>query len=81
MVNVMQQVGGALGLSILVTVFGTATRAAASHLSAAQAVASAESIRVHGMSASFTTAAIFDALALLIVIIAVRFRPAPATRD
>ena len=31
MVNVMQQVGGALGLAILVTIFGTASRAAASH--------------------------------------------------
>src|SRR5258708_12748583 len=30
MVNVMQQVGGALGLAILVTIFGTASRAAAS---------------------------------------------------
>ena len=31
MVNVMQQVGGALGLAILVTVFGTASRNAAAH--------------------------------------------------
>jgi EmrB/QacA subfamily drug resistance transporter len=78
MVNVMQQVGGALGLSILVTVFGTATRAAASHLPAALIAARAEAIKVHGMSASFTTAAVFDALALLIVIAAIRFGPAVA---
>src|SRR5215475_13128167 len=31
MVNVMQQLGGSLGLAILVTVYGTASRAAASH--------------------------------------------------
>jgi predicted MFS family arabinose efflux permease len=81
MVNVMQQVGGALGLSILVTVFGTASRAAASHVPAVLTAARAESIKVQGMSASFTTAAIFDAVALLIVIVAVRFRPVPAARD
>ena len=34
LVNVMQQVGGSLGLSILVTVFGTASRAAKHHISA-----------------------------------------------
>jgi MFS family permease len=32
LVNVMQQVGGSLGLSILVTVFGTASRAAKQHI-------------------------------------------------
>ncbi len=32
LVNVMQQVGGSLGLSILVTVFGTASRAAKHHI-------------------------------------------------
>jgi EmrB/QacA subfamily drug resistance transporter len=32
LVNVMQQVGGSLGLSILVTVFGTASRAAKHHV-------------------------------------------------
>jgi EmrB/QacA subfamily drug resistance transporter len=34
LVNVMQQVGGSLGLSILVTVFGTAARAAKNHVAA-----------------------------------------------
>ncbi len=90
MVNVMQQVGGALGLSILVTVFGTATRAASrlhaatGHLQAAagrlQAAASAEVVKVHGMSVSFSTAAVFDAVALLIVIAAIRFLPAAGQR-
>ena len=37
LVNVMQQVGGALGLSVLVTVFGTASRAANHHAVASTA--------------------------------------------
>ena len=71
MVNVMQQVGGALGLAILVTIYGTASRAAARHpLIAAQA----QHARVHGMAVSFTTAAIFDAIAFLVVLVAIRIR-------
>jgi EmrB/QacA subfamily drug resistance transporter len=81
MVNVMQQVGGALGLSVLVTVFGTASRAAARHPApAATPALQAQHILVHGMAASFTTAAIFDAIALLVVAAVIRLsqpRPAP----
>jgi EmrB/QacA subfamily drug resistance transporter len=80
MVNVTQQVGGALGLGILVTVFGTASRAAARHpLPAAGPVAQAHHILVHGMTSSFTVASIFDALALLIVLAVITMRqPAAA---
>jgi EmrB/QacA subfamily drug resistance transporter len=75
MVNVMQQVGGALGLAILVSVYGTASRAAAGHpLLQATAAAQAEHARVHGMAVSFTTAAIFDAIAFLVVLVAIRIR-------
>jgi EmrB/QacA subfamily drug resistance transporter len=74
MVNVMQQVGGALGLAILVTVYGTASRAAAAHPLIASAAAQAQHARVHGMAVSFTTAAIFDAIAFLVVLVAVRIR-------
>ena len=75
MVNVMQQVGGALGLAILVTVYGTASRAAAAHpLLRATAAAQAHYVRVHGMAASFTTAAVFDAVAFLVVWAAIRIR-------
>ncbi len=81
MVNVMQQVGGALGLSVLVTVFGTASRAAARHpVPASSPVAAAHHILVHGMAASFTTAAVFDAVALIVVAVLIRLshaRPAP----
>jgi EmrB/QacA subfamily drug resistance transporter len=75
MVNVMQQVGGALGLAILVTIYGTASRAAARHpILGATAAAQAQHVRVHGMAASFTAAAIFDAIALLVVAAAIRIR-------
>jgi EmrB/QacA subfamily drug resistance transporter len=79
MVNVMQQVGGALGLAILVTIYGTASRAAARHpVLGATALAQAEHARVHGMAAAFTAAAIFDAVALIVITIAIRMRQAGA---
>jgi EmrB/QacA subfamily drug resistance transporter len=77
MVNVMQQVGGALGLAILVTIYGTASRAAARHpVLGASVAAQAEHIKVHGMAAAFTAAAIFDAIALIVIAIAIRMRQA-----
>jgi len=58
MVNVMQQVGGSLGLAILVTVFGTAYR---------HAGGGAHHALVHGVSAAFSVAALFDVAALLVI--------------
>jgi EmrB/QacA subfamily drug resistance transporter len=88
MVNVMQQVGGALGLAILVTIYGTASRTAARHpILGATAAAQVQHVRVHGMAASFTAAAIFDAIALVVIAVAIRVRQAgssprqPAQRD
>jgi EmrB/QacA subfamily drug resistance transporter len=78
MVNVMQQVGGALGLAILVTIYGTASRAAAEHpVLGATAAATAQRVKVHGMAAAFTAAAIFDAVALVVIAVLIRMqRPA-----
>jgi EmrB/QacA subfamily drug resistance transporter len=84
MVNVMQQVGGALGLAILVTIYGNARKAAASHpLPGASVVEQARHVLVHGMATSFASAAVFDAIALLVVIVAIRMvRPAtPAVQE
>ena len=82
MVNVMQQVGGALGLAILVTIYGTASRAAAAHpLAGASVAASLQHAKVHGMAASFTAAAIFDLVALVVIALAIRFRPAGSTQN
>jgi EmrB/QacA subfamily drug resistance transporter len=87
MVNVMQQLGGSVGLAVLVAVFGTATRDAhpAAGLSAAAAHASVLS---HGMSTAFGLAAIFDVAAFLVILLLLRTRkptvpdsPADLTED
>ncbi|HEX6932399.1 MAG TPA: MFS transporter, partial [Streptosporangiaceae bacterium] len=80
MVNVTQQVGGALGLAILVTVFGTARKAAAQSaqhaMPGAGPVARAHEVLTHAMASSFTTAAVFDVCALLVIMLAIRMRMA-----
>jgi EmrB/QacA subfamily drug resistance transporter len=79
MVNVTQQVGGALGLAILVTVFGHATRAAMRHpVTGEGPLARAHQVLTHGMASSFTTAAIFDICALMVIMAVVRLRQTPA---
>jgi EmrB/QacA subfamily drug resistance transporter len=64
MVNVMQQVGGSLGLAVLVTAASGAMGPAASHAAV-----------VLGMSRAFTLAAVFDVLALLVVLTVMRTAP------
>jgi len=77
MVNVMQQVGGSLGLAALVTVFGTASRhAAARPLAGATRIAQAHYVLAHGMATSFLVAAVFDVCALVVILGAIRGRPA-----
>jgi EmrB/QacA subfamily drug resistance transporter len=77
LVNVGQQVGGALGLAILVTVFGSATRSAAQHpLAGVGAELQAHAIMAHGVSTAFTASAVFAACALLVALTAIRTRPA-----
>ena len=81
MVNVTQQVGGSLGLAILVTAFATATRNAIGHPAAhlTSLGQAHQQVIVHGMASAFTLAAVFDILALLIVLLVIRDRaPQPA---
>jgi EmrB/QacA subfamily drug resistance transporter len=67
LVNVGQQVGGALGLAILVTIFGTASRSAARHpLAGVTAEVQARAVLAHGVSSAFTASAVFTACALLV---------------
>jgi EmrB/QacA subfamily drug resistance transporter len=81
MVNVMQQVGGSLGLAVLVAVFGTASRDAIAHPSAAAAALSAVArqryVLAHGMSAAFALATAFDVATLLLAIFLFRGNPRP----
>jgi EmrB/QacA subfamily drug resistance transporter len=80
MVNVMQQVGGSLGLAALVAVFGAASRSLAAHLPAALSQAArTHHVLAHGIGTSFLVAAILDACALVVILITIRApRPAPA---
>jgi hypothetical protein len=81
MVNVMQQVGGSLGLAALVTVFGAASRHAAAHPAAgASAIARAHQVFAHGAATAFAVAAIFDVCALLVILTLIRATRRPLGR-
>jgi EmrB/QacA subfamily drug resistance transporter len=76
MVNVMQQVGGSLGLAVLVAVFGTASRNALAHpVAGLSAMAFQHRALAHGMSAAFGLAAIFDVVVLVLIVALLRSRP------
>jgi len=75
MVNVMQQVGGALGLAVLVAVFGTASRNAAAHpLPGLTVAAQGQHVLAHGMAAAFGLAAIFNVASLMVIVALIRAR-------
>jgi hypothetical protein len=73
LVNVMQQVGGSLGLAVLVTVFGSASKSAAADLPAGLTKAeAARHVFVTAADRSFWMATIFLAGTLLLVTFAMR---------
>jgi EmrB/QacA subfamily drug resistance transporter len=75
MVNVMQQLGGSVGLAVLVAVFGTATRASLAHpVAGLTAQAFRRQVLAHGMSTAFTLAAIFDVAAFVVIAVLLRTR-------
>jgi EmrB/QacA subfamily drug resistance transporter len=75
LVNVMQQLGGALGLSILVTVFGTASRHSAEHNPNAP-----KTILTDGIATTFTVATIFIATMIVLTLLGIKAgRPAAPT--
>lgn len=76
LVNVMQQVGGAFGLAVLVTVFGTA-RDHAPRLPGATTLEQSQHAFVYGADRAFGVAALFLAVTLVLVIVAIR----PRRRD
>ncbi|HEX3824314.1 MAG TPA: MFS transporter [Mycobacteriales bacterium] len=79
LVNVMQQVGGSLGLAILVTIFGAADRHAASHPPAGlNPTAAANHAFVAGADRAFDVATLFVFATLLLVIFAIRSLPTHA---
>lgn len=69
LVNVMQQLGGALGLAVLVSVFGSGA-----HDAATQSVAAAQTTFVVGADHAFVASTLFVAGTVLVLALAVRGR-------
>jgi hypothetical protein len=80
MLNMLQLVGGSLGLAVLVAVFGTATRHAAQHpVAGLTAFQQSQHVWAHGVASAFLIAAILDVASLLVILLVIRTkRPAPA---
>jgi EmrB/QacA subfamily drug resistance transporter len=77
MVNVMQQVGGSLGLAVLVAVFGTASRNALQHpLPGLTAAAQGQHVLAHGIAAAFGLATLLNVFSLLVIVTLIRTRKA-----
>jgi hypothetical protein len=75
MVNVMQQVGGAVGLAVLVAVYGTSYRDAARHpLAGATPLTEAHRLQAHATATAFLLAAIFDVVSLIVIALLIRTR-------
>jgi EmrB/QacA subfamily drug resistance transporter len=73
LVNVTQQLGGALGLAVLVSVFGTAGRVVAG-----QSAAAARAAFVVGADHAFIASALFVGATVLVLVVAIRGRRAAA---
>ncbi|MFC8596353.1 MFS transporter [Streptomyces atroolivaceus] len=70
LLNVMQQIGGALGLAIMVTVFGAASRGAADEVPAGlDAKGAADFVLTEGVTTAFAWGAGFTALTILLTLI------------
>ncbi|HEX6522823.1 MAG TPA: MFS transporter [Streptosporangiaceae bacterium] len=77
MVNMLQLVGGSLGLAVLVAAFGTVSRNAALHpVAGLSAFAQGQHQFAHGVSAAFLLATILDVASLLVIILVIRVRKA-----
>jgi EmrB/QacA subfamily drug resistance transporter len=73
LVNVTQQLGGTLGVAVLVTVFGSASKHAAAHpLPGASAISQANHAFVYGADRAFVASTLFLVAAIALVAVAVR---------
>jgi hypothetical protein len=78
LLNVMQQVGGSLGLSVLVTVYGTAARNESAHLIKTGAAATlgqkgtAAAVLAKGASAGFAVAVLFAVVSLVVSFVGIK---------
>ncbi|HEX4428892.1 MAG TPA: MFS transporter [Frankiaceae bacterium] len=69
LVNVAQQIGAAIGLAVMVTIFGAASRSG-SHTSPQRNLA-------HSVASALTGSAVFLAVAFTVIVLLVRRRPNP----
>ncbi|MCW2522944.1 MAG: transporter [Frankiales bacterium] len=82
LVNVMQQLGGTLGVAILVTIFGAASNdQAARPMPGLDPVERAHEIFVHGADRAFLASAIFLLAAVLLVAAAIRVPRPPRAAE
>jgi EmrB/QacA subfamily drug resistance transporter len=78
MLNVVQQVGGTIGLSALVTIFGTASRNyAVSHHTSAFGRAGF----THGADMAFRAGAVFSAVGIIAALVLIRVKPQDAVSE
>jgi EmrB/QacA subfamily drug resistance transporter len=71
LLQTMQQIGGCLGLAVLVSVFGTASKHAARHPGWSPRL-QADYAMAHGISSGFIVGTIFVGVALLVALVAIR---------
>ena len=82
LVNVAQQLGGSLGLGILITVFAAAGAARVPHPDGSTSAGSAAQWNLaHDVATALRGSAVFLALALVVIVVTMRPAPAPATAD
>jgi EmrB/QacA subfamily drug resistance transporter len=80
LLQAMQFAGGTIGLSVLVTIYGTAARNAAGHppAGAATPLAVSHYVVAHGVASAYIAGVIFTACTLVIAAVVIRKRPAAA---
>jgi EmrB/QacA subfamily drug resistance transporter len=77
MLNMLQLVGGSLGLAVLVAVFGTSSRNAAQHpVPGLTPFAQGQHVLAHGIGTAFLLAAILDVASLLVILLVIRVKQA-----
>jgi EmrB/QacA subfamily drug resistance transporter len=84
LVNVLQQVGAALGLAVLVTVFGAVAGHGQLGASMSTPTLAGRAVMVHGLDVAFGVSALFAVVALVMVAVFVRLPAmsvAPATGE
>jgi EmrB/QacA subfamily drug resistance transporter len=80
LLQTVQRAGSSVGIAVLVTAFGIASRHAAAHPQADDTLAQrARNVLAHGIAAGFTLGTVFCASALLIAIVVIR-SPRPDRR-